>query len=480
MTLRTKDPELAHGAPVSDSALATLKQTFRGQLIQPDDAGYDAARQVWNAMIDHRPVLVARCLGVADVVSTIGFAREHGLDLSVRGGGHSIVGHSMVDGSVVVDLSLMRGVRVDRRARRARVQGGAWIADLDRETQHFGLATTGGLVADTGIAGLTLGGGYGWLARRFGLAADNVRGAEVVTADGSVRDVSADEHPDLFWALRGGGGNFGVATELEFELHPFGPMVSSGDVYYQHADGMAALRAFRESLADAPDELYLMAFAHAADERTPVPEEHRGRPIVGLSWAWLGDEPRDGERVAQPLHGAGRPIAQFINSMTYVALQTGPERPAGPRTRAYWKASFLSDLSDDILEGFLGASLEANRSGPRASGEIISMGGAVGRVGEDDTAYSGRDALVDFLAVSGWTDPAEDATRIAAARGYWEAVTAGGSTGVYVNNLGSEGQGRVVEAYGAAKYARLAEVKRRYDPDNVFHHNQNIAPAASD
>jgi len=477
MSLRTKDPELVHGVAPSSSGLEELRRTFRGQILTPSDDRYEASRQVRNAMLDRHPALIARCLGAADVASTISFAREQGLEVAVRGGGHSIVGHSMIDGAVVIDLSAMRGVRTEAGRLRARAQGGAMIADLDREAQHFGLATTGGAVATTGLGGLTLGGGYGWLARRFGLACDNLRSAEIVTADGSVFTASEEEHPDLFWAIRGGGGNFGVVTSFEFELHRFGPTVASGDVFYRYEDGVAALGAFRDLLVLAPDELYLVAAVAMAAEDTPVPEEFRGRPIVVLTWIWVGDQPHEGERIAEPLHSAGRPLAQFVNSMTYLQLQSGPDGLDRPRRRTYWKSSFLNDLSDEVLQTFLDATVAANDGRNLTAAEMLSMGGAIREVGEENTAYGHREALVDFLAVAGWTDPAEDYDRMSAARRVWEGVAGRGAGGVYVNNLGSEGHDRVREAYGDAKYARLSKVKARYDPDNVFRHNANIRPA---
>jgi FAD/FMN-containing dehydrogenase len=476
MNMRTKDLELVRGAPLDTSDLTGLSATFRGELIGPSDEEYDSARRVWNAMVDHRPALIARCLGAADVASAIGFARDHELEVSVRGGGHSIVGHAVADDSLVVDLSRMRGVQVDPRRRRARVQGGAWIADLDRETQHFGLATTGGVVMDTGVGGLTLGGGYGWLARRFGLACDNLRGVEIVTADGSIQTADDEEHPDLFWAVRGGGGNFGVVTAFDFDLHPFGPAIATGDVFYRFEDGAPALDAFRDLLERAPDELYLLATVSVATNETPVPAEHRGKPVVGLTWVWVGDDPADGKRAAASLGRAATPIASYVNQMTYVALQTGAFLQRR-RLRAYWKSSLVDDLSDEVLQRFLHTAAEVNDGRRLASGEMLSMGGAIARIGDDETAYGHRSAAIDFLAVSGWEDPAEDRDHVAAARAYWQAVADVVPSGVYVNNLGDEGQDRVREAYGAEKYDRLAEIKGRYDPENVFCHNQNILPA---
>jgi FAD/FMN-containing dehydrogenase len=426
-------------------------------------------------MVDRRPAVIARCLGTADVSSTIAFCNDQGLDLSVRAGGHSIVGHSVM-GTAVVDLSLMRSVQVDAPRRRARVQGGAMWADLDRESQHFGLATTGGLVTTTGVGGLTLGGGYGWLARRFGLACDNLRSAEVVTADGAVIVASRQDDTDLFWALRGGGGNFGVVTMFEFDLRPFGPVVKSGDIFYSHHDALAALRAFRDVLVVAPDELYLAAGVVIAGDALPVPAEWHGTPMVNLTWTWVGDTPDGGDELVAPLHRAGRPVAETVSRLPYLELQTGPGIHRPPR-RLYWKSSFLAVLSDALLETFLESTIEVNGGRDLVHAEMLSMGGAIARVSDDGGAYGHRDALVDFLAVAGWQDPVEDDARLAAGRDLWQRVAGAGGRGVYVNNLGSEGKDRVRDAYGPTSYARLAALKARYDPANVFHHNANIEPA---
>jgi FAD/FMN-containing dehydrogenase len=475
MGVRTKEPGAPPGIELSDSAVDRLRRTFRGHLVRPGDPDYDAVRRVHNAMVDLRPAIIARCLGAADVAATLAFAREQGLEVSVRAGGHSIVGHSMM-GAVVIDLSLMRAVRVDAARRRARVQGGAMWADLDRESQHFGLATTGGLVTSTGVGGLTLGGGYGWLARRFGLACDNLLSAEVVTAGGSVVEASADVNSDLLWALRGGGGNFGVVTEFEFGLRPFGPTVSLGDIYYRAADGLAALQALRDVFLSAPDELYVAASVAIASERTPISNEWRGTPVVNLTWAWVGDDPDGGNEIATPMHRAGKSIADVVTQLPYLELQTGPGLDRAPR-RMYWKSSFLPELSDDVLRVFLESSLEVNGGRDRIYGEFLSMGGQIARAGQETAAYGHRDALVDFLAVAAWNDPSEDDDHLEAGRALWARVAAAGGRGVYVNNLGAEGRARVREAYGPATYERLATIKARYDPDNVFHHNANIEPA---
>jgi FAD/FMN-containing dehydrogenase len=385
----------------------------------------------------------------------------------------------MPDGAVIIDLSLMRGVHVNPGASLADAEGGALIGDLDRESQLFGLATPGGLVATTGLAGLALGGGYGYLARRFGLTCDNLRSAEMVTADGAIVIASAEENPDLFWAIRGGGGNFGVVTRLELELHPFGPTVVSGDVYYGLRDAPAALRAWRDLLLGAPDDLYLFADLSLADKDTPVPDEHHGKSVLALNWTWVGDETRQGERVAEPLHRVARPLAQYVNELDYVQIQSGPDGLHASIRRVYWKSSFMNELPDSSIETFISATDEVNRNGRKSGAELISMGGAISRVDADATAYRHRDALVDFLAAVGWEDPAEDDDHLSASRQIWETVAGPAAHSVYVNNLGDEGQDRVMEAYGEATYRRLAEAKRRFDPDNVFRHTANIVPANS-
>jgi FAD/FMN-containing dehydrogenase len=473
MAVRTKDVSASAEAVTSDE-LARLRRTFRGELLTPGSDGYDAARQVWNSMVDHRPALIAHCLGVGDVASAIRFARERGLEVSVRGGGHSIVGHAVVDGAVMIDLSLMRGVLVDPARRRAQVQGGALIADLDRETQHFGLAITGGVAYDTGVGGYTLGGGYGWLARRFGLACDNLVSVELVTAEGSRLVVTAESDPELFWALRGAGANFGIATTFEFELRPLEHLVARGDVVVDIDHARPALRAFRDLLASADDALTLDAFVSVAGPGFPIPEIHHGRVVLAMAWIWVGEDPSVGEQLGRPLHTATQVLGERVARTSYVDLQTGAERV---RQRAYWKSSLLREIGDDVLDAFVDAGITANSEGERASVELIALGGAIARVRDGDSAYGHRDAVLDFLAISGWTDPAEDEARMSAARAAWRRVAPLSDAGVYVNNLGLEGLERVRQAYGAEKFDRLALVKRRVDPENVFRHNQNIPPA---
>jgi FAD/FMN-containing dehydrogenase len=475
MTSRTKDVAAQAAEAVTSDAVDVLGRTFRGVLLKPESEGYDASRQVWNVMVDRRPALIARCLGVGDVARAIGFARERGLELSVRGGGHSIVGHAVIDGALMIDLSLMRGVLVDPGRQIAKVQGGALIADLDRETQHFGLATTGGVAYDTGVGGYTLGGGYGWLARRHGLACDNLLSIELVTADGSRLVVTRDSDPELFWAARGAGANFGVATTFEFALHRLDHPVAHGDVFVDIDHARPALQAFRDLLASAHDGLTLDAFVGVAGPRFPIPSSQFGRPVLGMSWIWVGEDPGLGELLGRPLHTAAPLLAEATSRASYVDLQTGAERV---RQRAYWKSSLLREVGDDVLDSFLDAGVTANDNGERVSVELIALGGAIARVAEDDSAYGHRDALLDFLAISTWSDPSEDESRISAARQAWQQVARVSDAGVYVNNLGQEGLDRVRQAYGVEKFDRLAQVKQRIDPDNVFRHNQNVPPAA--
>lgn len=472
MAMRAKDVSGAAEGVRSDQ-LAALRRTFRGELLSPGSNGYDAARQVWNLMVDRRPALIARCLGVGDVAAAIRFARDRGLEVSVRGGGHSIVGHAVSDGGVMVDLSVMRGVLVDPVRQRAQVQGGALIADLDRETQHFGLATTGGVAYDTGVAGYTLGGGYGWLARRVGLACDNLVSVELVTADGSREVVTAESDAELLWALRGAGANFGVATLFEFALHPLDHPVAYGDVIVDIDHAGPALRAFRDLMAEADDALTLNAVVGVAGPSFPIPEIHHGRVVLSMSWIWVGDDVSVGERLGRPLHAAPV-LGERVVRTSYVDLQTGAERN---RQRAYWKSSLLREVGDDVLDAFVAAGVTANANDELATVELIALGGAIARHGEDDSAYGHRDAVFDFLAISTWTDAAEDGARMSAARMAWQQVAQTSDAGVYVNNLGLEGVERVRQAYGAEKFERLTRVKRRVDPDNIFRHNQNIPPA---
>jgi FAD/FMN-containing dehydrogenase len=446
---------------------------FGGELLEPGDPGYDDARRLWNVMIDARPAVVARCRSTGDVVTALAHARSEGLEVAVRGGGHSISGLSSTDGGIMIDLQPMNGVEVDPERRRARVGGGALLRDLDRATHAHGLATTGGMVNHTGVGGLTLGGGYGWLARLHGLACDNLVSAQVVTASGDVVRASEDEDADLFWGIRGGGGNFGVVTEFEFRLHRIGPVLSV-ERHYAPEDAGAVLRAFRDVLAAAPRELCGLAGMQAGrggGELESASTEAREL----IAWlVYVGADLEEGERLAAPLARAARPTAESARVMTYPEVQSVTSDASGARRRHYWKGSLAWDFSDAFLDTFV----ERGLVGDGACGlEIFSLGGAISDVGDDDTAYPSRGAVFDSLAAATWEDPRDDERNISVTRSNWEALRAFVRGGAYVNDLGADAQDRVREVYGS-KFERLVALKQRWDPDNTFHRNANIPPAS--
>lgn len=460
---------------LTDAAIGDIRDGFRGALLRPGDDGYEAARLVWNGMIDRRPALIARCTGTADVAAAVRFARAHGLEIAVRGGGHSVAGHGAVDGGLMIDLSPTSGVRVDPDARRAWVQGGALHGAMDHESLLHGLATTAGTVSHTGVGGLTLGGGYGYLARKHGLACDNLASAEVVTADGDVLLASEDRNPELFWALRGGGGNFGIVTSFEFRLHPVAPMVSTGDLFFDADNGVAALRAFVDFAAEMPVEMTTNGGVATVREEWGIAGLEPGTTAVVLSWFYLGEQD-EGRRLASPLY-ALRPRVESAESMSYRRLQALADATQRHGMRRYWKGSFATTLTDEALAAFVARGAKPGDPAPLWGGGLVSLGGAISQIGEDESAYSGRDAVFDFLSISSWEDPAEDEVRLNGARRFWESMSTFTSSRAYVNSLNETDAGRVRDAYGASKFDRLVALKRRYDPDNVFHLNQNIRPA---
>jgi FAD/FMN-containing dehydrogenase len=455
--------------------LARLRHRLQGQVLLPDEDGYHQARRVWNAMVGRRPAVIARCASPADVVAAIAFARAQDLELGVRCGGHSVLGISVPEGGLMVDLAPLRAVRVDPARRRARVQGGALLGDLDRAAQAYGLATTAGNVSHTGVGGLTLGGGMGWLARRFGLACDNVARFEVVAADGELLHASGSENADLCWGLRGGGGNLGVVTEFEFDLHQVGTAALVVDLFYAPQDAPAALRHWRGLIAEAPRQATLTAWVGTTGAVPGLPEISN-RPMAAVGYVWVGD-PDQGRRLLPALRDAAPPLAERVQELSYLELQRLEDEQQRPGLlRRYWKGHFLRELADDAIEAFLARG--GSDDGDPAllpAGSLQSYGGAVAEVGDADTAFSHRDALVEFVAVASWTDPAEDRPRMAAARRYAADVEPFAS-GVYVNALTDEGETGIRRAYGADKLARLAVLKDRYDPENVFHLNHNIRP----
>ena len=446
---------------------------FRGQLISADHADYDIARAVWNGAIDRRPRLIARCIGTADVTLAVRFARDHDLELAVRGGGHNVAGTAVCDDGIVIDLSAMRGVRVDPAARTAWVQGGALWGDVDHETQAHGLATTGGIVSHTGVAGLTLGGGVGWLMRKHGLTIDNLLAANVVTADGERLRASEDENPDLFWALRGGGGNFGVVTEFEFRLHPVGPTLLAGPILWDASDAREVLRVYSDVIRDAPDELGTVVRFGTAPPLPAIPEELHWRPVMMVGTCYAG-RIEDGERVLRPLRASRAPLLDLVGPKPYVAFQSAIDSTVMHGWSYYWKSTHLPALRDDLIDVL--AEHAFSSSSPRSYAAMFHLKGAVGRVSEGATAFGNRQASHAITLDAVWRPGEPFADRDTAwAKGFFAALGPF-REGVYVNFLaGDEDPSRVREAYGAA-YERLVDVKRKYDPKNVFHHNQNIRP----
>jgi FAD/FMN-containing dehydrogenase len=462
----------AREVTLDEGALAELATSFRGQLVRPGDPDYDEHRRVWNGSIDRRPALIARCTGVADVIAALGFARATGLLVAVRGGGHSFPGLSVCDGGIVIDLGPMKGIRVDPEARTARAQAGVLWGELDRETQQFGLATTGGIVTHTGIAGLTLGGGIGWLQRKLGLTVDQLLSADVVTAHGELVRASETENADLFWGLRGGGGNFGIVTEFEYRLHPVGPIVVAGPVFWPMEKSPEVLRFYRDWVADAPDELMTIVIHRKAPATPFVPQELHGKLVVAVAACYAGPV-EDGEKVLRPLKSFSSPVLDLCVPKPYVEHQAmfDPSFPHG--WWYYVRACDVAELSDDVIDLTVEHSLRIGS--PLTGFPIWQQGGAVARVDEDATAFGGRHAGYTFN-ISTITESADgfDEER-EWSRGLWTALQPHHST-VYVNFLMEEGEERVRLAYGADRYDRLKALKRTYDPENVFRLNQNIAP----
>jgi FAD/FMN-containing dehydrogenase len=444
------------------ASIETLKAELAGKVTLPQDAGYDAARKVWNGMIDQRPRAIVRCSAASDVVACVNFARASGWPLAVRGGGHNAAGLGVCDDGLVVDLSGMRSVEIDSASKVAAVGGGATWADFDGAALRHGLATTGGAVSTTGVAGLTLGGGIGWLMRSHGLACDNLVGVEMVTAAGETLRASASENPDLFWGVRGGGGNFGVVTRFEVRLHPIGTVLG-GMLLYPIEKAREHLVAYRELMASAPDELTAFAVLMTTPD---------GARVFGIPLLYNGP-PEEGEKVVRPLRQLG-PIADMVGPMPYTQHQTMLDEgfPAG--LQVYWRSAFLGGIPDAALDAFV-ASFSRVTS-PLSAMLLESMGGAVARVDTDATAYNHRKAAYNLAIIGRWTNPAEASTHIAWVRAAQEAMQPFATGGVYVNYLGDEGQDRVRAAYGDAKYARLVALKNKYDPGNLFRRNQNIVP----
>jgi FAD/FMN-containing dehydrogenase len=451
-----------------------LRESFSGELLHPGGAGYDAARAIWNGSFDRRPTVIARATGVADVVAAVNFARDNDLLLAVRGGGHSVPGHSTCDDGLVLDLSPMQGVRVDPERRTARAQGGVQWGLFDRETQAYGLAVTGGQITHTGIAGLTLGGGIGWLVRKFGLTCDNLLSADVVTARGEVVTASAEQNEDLFWGLRGGGGNFGVVTSFEYQLHPLGPVLA-GAVIHPVDRAPEALRLLRDVAGEGLDDLTGYAIFLTGPPAPFLPEAFHGKPLVALAACYAGELYR-GEEALRPFREFGPPIVDLFQPMPYTVIQSMFDESA-PHGRTYYvKGQTVRDLSDDLIDVLVeqGTAMPA----PFTELHVGQLGGAVSRIGEDDTAYGNRDAEYALMFISAWADAGAKDQHVAWVRGATDATTPH-AVGAYVNFLDDEGLERIRFAYGSKeKYDRLVEVKNKWDPKNLFCLNQNIPPTA--
>lgn len=450
----------------SSSALPwnALEARIGGNLILSDHPRYDEARRVWNGMIDRRPAAIALCRTVEDVVAAVRFAGEHGVEVAVRGGGHNAAGLAVVDDGLVIDLSEMNRVEVDPERRIARAAGGATWADFDAATQAHGLATTGGAISMTGVGGLTLGGGLGWLMRKYGLACDNLVGAQVVLADGSIVRTSETERPELLWGLRGGGGNFGIVTEFEFQLYPLEGMYA-GLIVHPREQATAALRHYREVSAADPDELTAFCALLTSPE---------GAPNIAYLLAYVGDAAA-GEGAVAGYRTFAEPLADMVGEMPYVALQRMLDDGFQPGPHVYWRSHFLTGIPDEAIDIIVAGANAA--PSPLSSVVVEHAGGAVARVGQDDTAFDHRHAEYNLAIIATWLEPADAEVNIAWARELWEAVQPY-ARGVYVNYLGvGDSTDRVREAYSPAKYARLAALKREYDPRNTFRRNQNILPA---
>jgi FAD/FMN-containing dehydrogenase len=450
-----------------------LRTSFRGALLHPGEEGYEEARRVWNGAIDRHPALIARCAGADDVVEAMRFARERELPVTVRGGGHAVAGHAVCDGGLMIDLSLMKAVEVDPEARTARAAGGLLWRELDAATQQHGLATTGGIISHTGIGGLTLGGGFGHLMRRHGLTVDNLLAVELVTADGERLRVDAASEPELFWGLRGGGGNFGVATAFEYRLHPVGPLVLGGPMFWGLDDAPAVLRVLRELAPAAPDELGISISIMPAPPMPFLAPEQFGKPVIGLVLAWMGDFAA-GERAIAPLREVGRPLADVVRPVPYPALQSMLDGGAPHGRHYYWKAHRLPALSDATIDVF--CERASAFTSPFAQINGWAVGGAVSRVDPGATAVGERETGFELSFAVGWPPSDPDGERHRAWSRAGSEALRGESAGIYANFISDEGSAGVEAAYGA-RLARLTAVKDRYDPDNVFRHNANIPPS---
>jgi FAD/FMN-containing dehydrogenase len=464
---------LEHTTELDRFALRELKRTFSGQLIQSPDPDYEQQRKIWNGSINIYPALIARCATVTDVRSALRFATETGLQIAVRGGGHSFPGFSLAEGGIVIDLSLMCRVQVDPEVRTARAQGGVLLGELDAATQEYGLAVPSGIVTHTGVAGLTLGGGIGWLMRKYGLTIDQLLSADVVTADGELVTASPTQNADLFWGIRGGGGNFGIVVDFEFRLNPVGPTVLAGPILWDVADSPRVLRFYREWISEAPDELTTIVVHRRVPAVPVMPEELHGRHVVMVVGCYTGDLD-EGERVVRPMRTFGTPLLDLWKPKPFVAHQAMFDVSFPHGRWSYFRSCNIAEITDNVID--IVAANAARIASPFTAFPIFQLGGAITRVGDDDTAFTGRAAghTVNITAVTENAAGFDEERQWV--RDFWSELEPF-HVSAYVNFLMDEGESRIRRAYGPEKYSRLRQLKRRYDPDNVFHLNQNIPPA---
>lgn len=451
-----------------------FKSRLRGQLIQPNDAGYDEARKIWNAMIDKKPGMIVHCAGAADVMASVAFARDHDLLLAIRGGGHNIAGSALCDGGLVIDLSGMRSVRIDPDQRRAWVEGGATLADVDHEAQAFGLATPLGINSTTGVGGLTLGGGFGWLSRTLGLAVDNLVSADIITADARRLKVSASNEPDLFWAIRGGGGNFGVVTSFEFQLHPVGPQITAGLIVYPFEQARQVLTQYRDYVKRMPAELAVWSVLRKAPPLPFLPASVHGENVVVLA-VFSPLKQDDIMDAIEPLRAFGQAVGEHLGTMPYTAWEQAFDPLLTPGARNYWKSHNLTELSDDAVDTLI--RYAGTLPSPQCEIFLGLLGGKASEPAPDATAYPHRNALYAMNVHARWSEPSDDEACISWSRELFSAMAPHAAGSVYINFMTQEEGARISEAYGA-NYERLAQIKKRYDPHNLFRSNQNIRPSA--
>ena len=462
---------------LTPEALAAFRAAFRGPILFPDDPGYDSARQIWNAMIDRRPAMIARCTGTADVVAAVKFARQHGLLSSVRGGGHNIAGTAVVDGGLMIDLSLMKGVRVDPKARIAHAQAGCTLGDLDRETQLYGLAAPLGFISETGIAGLTTGGGFGYLSRSLGWTCDNLHSVEVVTAEGKVEHAADDENDELFWCLRGGSGNFGIVTSFAYRLFPVGPEIVGGAVVWKGEDAAKVLDFYRDFTSTAPREVTAVAVLRFAPPAPWLPSDIHGKPIIAIFACYSGADLATGEKLVQPIKSFGRPVADILVRRPFVQKQSILDATQPTGRRYYWKSEYLAELEPDLLRG---VAEQAGRI-PSPFGAVIlfHIGGVLNECEADHSPAGNRDAAFVLNITASWENHPDDAANVAWARSAWDALKRFSTGGAYLNFMtDDEGIERTRAAYGGTTFDKLAELKQKYDPDNLFRHTKSFTQPA--